>query len=110
MFTTGQKVVCVNGEFPDWIKKLYRELPVKDVVYVVRGTTVGVGYGSNGREDEGEICVYLVGLNNPTSNKPPYRERGFKWDRFRPLETTTETNAESQPESVPVRREELVPA
>ena len=82
MFLTGQKVVCVDDVFHPEIAKFYTSLPVKDTVYVVRGTTVGI----SPRLEEGEICVYLVGLQNPCSSKPPYRERGFKAERFRPLE------------------------
>ena len=97
MFVNGQKVVCINDQFPEWIKKLYSALPTEGVTYVVRGSTVGVAYGDDGRV-EGEICVYLVGLVNPTSNKPPFRERGFNAERFRPLEEDTETNYQEHPE------------
>jgi hypothetical protein len=96
MFVTGQKVVCVDDHFPLGIQKFYSALPKKDVVYVVRGTTVGIGLDMQ----EGEICVYLVGLVNPCSSKPPHRERGFKAERFRPLDELEDTNVEQKQEQV----------
>ena len=98
MFITGQKVVCVDDRFPLGIQKFYTALPKKDVVYVVRGTTVGVGLDGT----EGEICVYLVGLVNPCSNTPPHRERGFKAERFRPLEELETREVEEEPEEIGV--------
>lgn len=82
MFINGQKVVCVDDHFAESIKSFYTSLPVKDVVYEVRGMTVGI----SPTMEEGELCVYLVGLTNPCSSKAPYMERGFKAERFAPLE------------------------
>lgn len=79
---TGQKVVCVDDSFPAGIEKFYVALPKKGVTYVIRGVELGVGFDLN----EGEICVTLVGLHNPKSNVPPFPERGFKAERFRPLD------------------------
>lgn len=87
--TTGSKVVCINDVFEERWKKFYRVLPVRDVVYVVRDVVLGV----NGRGEPGEVCLYLVGLNNPHSDTPPYPERGFNAERFRTLETRTEREA-----------------
>ena len=103
MFLPGQKVVCVNAVFPEGIKKFYWKLPVHGVTYTVRDLLPGID--ANG--EPGELCVYLVELLNPFSDKPPYPERGFKAERFRPLETDTETNYEFDdvPDAVP---EELV--
>lgn len=99
MFITGQKVVCIDGSFSQEIRKFYTALPIQDQVYVVRGTTVGVSpFGQ-----EGEICVYLVGLINPCSSVSPYRERGFKAERFRPLDETTILTTEDEPEVLVVQ-------
>jgi hypothetical protein len=98
MFITGQKVVCVDDHFPLGIEKFYTALPKKDVVYVVRGTTVGIGVDGT----EGEICVYLVGLLNPCSKTPPHRERGFKAERFRPLDALEESEVEQESEEIGV--------
>lgn len=78
----GQKVVCVDDRFPDSIKALYWEFPVKDRVYVIRA--VSMGYAPDTHADE--IRVLLVGIKNPCANKPPFPERGFNAERFRTLE------------------------
>lgn len=82
MFTTNQKVVCIDDNFPPQVCCHYTALPEEGKVYVVRGVAPGIGYDMN----EGELCIYLVGLQNPCSSKPPHRERGFKAERFRPLD------------------------
>lgn len=95
---TGQKVVCIDGHFDAAIKRFYTALPVEGVIYTIRGSTVGI----SPKGEEGELCVYLVGIQNPCSNKPPHRERGFKAERFRPLQEMTEEEimALSKPEEV----------
>ena len=50
------------------------------------------------RGEEGEVCVLLVGLHNPRSSKAPFPERGFKAERFRPLEELTEEEAVKETE------------
>ncbi len=85
MFINNQKVVCVDDVFKPSLVKYYTALPTKDKVYVVRGMAPAI----NDQLQE-DICVYLVGLQNPCSNKPPHRERGFKTERFRPLEDLAE--------------------
>ena len=79
---TGQKVICVDDRFPPGTTALYTALPVKDRVYVVRNVIIGV----NWKAEPGEVCIYLVGINNPRSTAPPFPERGFNSERFRPLE------------------------
>lgn len=90
MFIKGQKVVCVDDKFDPSIARFYVNLPKKDVVYVVRD--VVLAYGPN--KEEGEIAVYLLGMKNPPSSKEPYPERGFKIERFAPLDTITELQEE----------------
>ena len=86
MFITGQKVVCIDDAFDATAKKLYTALPVAGKVYVVRGMAPGIS--TNCRDNE--LAVYLIGLQNPCSGVPPFREFGFKAERFRPLEELTE--------------------
>jgi len=86
MFVTGQKVVCIDDKFPPEIAALLTALPEEGKVYVVRGTSVGVSPAL----EEGEIAVYLIGLQNPCSSTPPHRERGFRCERFRPLDELDE--------------------
>lgn len=69
---TGQKVVCVNDVFKPEIARFYTALPKKDVTYVIRNVVIGV----NEKGEPGEVCLYLIGLNNPRSAKAPFPERG----------------------------------
>ena len=78
----GQKIVCINDEFSEAIKKLYVSLPKAGVTYVVRN----VELGANHLGEAGEVCVHLVGMHNPKGTVSPHRERGFNAERFRPLE------------------------
>ncbi len=86
MFINNQKVVCVDSTFRPSIAKWYTALPELNKVYVVRGMSPA----RNGDTMEEDICVYLVGLQNPCSTTPPNRERGFRCERFRPLDELTE--------------------
>lgn len=97
----GQKVVCVDDVFPANIGLFYRELPKKDVTYVIRAVKIGVNF----KGEAGEVCLYLIGLTNPTSSTPPYPERGFNSERFRPLNEKEDTE-----ELLNVRTDELEPA
>src|SRR3954453_23331553 len=96
--TVGSKVVCIDDKFPLGIEKFYVALPKAGVVYVIREMSVGISL----QGEEGEICVLLVGLNNPRSNKPPFPERGFKAERFRPLEELTEEEVVGETEGAGV--------
>jgi hypothetical protein len=86
----GQKVVCVDDRFPPQAAQYYLALPKKDVTYVIRNVELGV----NWQGEAGEVCLLLVGLHNPRSDKPPHRERGFNAERFRPLDETTTRETE----------------
>lgn len=77
----GDKVVCIDAKFPLGIEKFYVALPVEGQVYVIRDMIDGGTW--NG---EPEIAVYLIGVHNPKSDKPPHFERGFSIKRFRPLD------------------------
>ena len=77
----GDKVVCVDDKFPPDISKLYTALPVKDVTYVVRDIRLGINLTM-----EGDVSVLLIGLVNPKADSKANLERGFRADRFRPLD------------------------
>ena len=85
MFSVGQKVVLVDDSWPESVKLLYTQLPVKDGIYVVRATRVGV------RVDELvmdmrrvlEQSILLVSIINPTNKLGV--EAGFAASRFRSL-------------------------
>src|SRR5271169_2554816 len=80
-FSIGDKVVCVDGKFPPDISKLYDALPVKDSTYVVRDIRLGINLTM-----EGDVSVLLIGLVNPKADSKAGLERGFRADRFRPLD------------------------
>ena len=78
----GSKVVCVDDRFPPDIFVYYDQLPLKDGTYTIRD--IGVGISPAG--EPGEVVVYLEGLHNPSSTRPPHPERGFAQWRFREIE------------------------
>ena len=90
--TVGSKVVCIDDKFPLGIEKFYTALPKAGVVYVIREMSVGVSL----QGEEGEVCVLLVGIHNPRSSTPPFPERGFKAERFRPLDEMKERNSRKE--------------
>ena len=91
---SGTKVICIDDLFPTGVLNYYTNLPVKDKVYTIRDVEVGVGIDGQA----GEIAVTLVELINPTSEKYPHRERGFKVERFRELEPLVEVEEEIEEE------------
>ena len=90
MFSPGQKVACVDDQFPLGIEKLYTALPKKDVIYTVRDLLPGVSLTNT----EGETAVYLVELVNPANRHGI--EYGFNAERFAPLETDDEEAVEQE--------------
>lgn len=84
MFLPNQKVVCVDGRFPLGIEKLYSELPKEGVTYTIRDIVPGVGLTG----EEGETAVYLCEITGPLNAHGI--ERGFRADRFAPLQTDEE--------------------
>jgi hypothetical protein len=92
-FSIGDKVVCVDDKFPPDISKLYDALPVKDSTYVVRDIRLGINLTM-----EGDVSVLLIGLVNPKADSKAGLERGFRADRFRPLEELRNEQKASKPE------------
>lgn len=88
-FEIGQKVVCINDSFEDWVLKLYTCLPKKDAVYVVRDVRIGATFEKG--ERKGAISLLLVGLVNPSvPSNSSLAERGFNAERFRSLDQMRE--------------------
>ena len=98
----GDKVVCVDDHFPPDISQLYDALPVKDSVYVVRDIRLGINLTM-----EGDVSVLLVGLVNPKADSKSALERGFRADRFRPLDELRSEKTAGQSEEE--KRELLQP-
>ena len=90
MFQKGQKVVCIDDEFPPHAHELFDRVPKKDSVYTVRAIYIGRGNytkDESGKKD-GEIGVLLEEIRNPAD--PSLRaglngELGFNSERFAPL-------------------------
>ena len=104
MFAPGQKVACVDDQFPLGIEKIYTALPRKDMIYTVRDLVPGVSL----QNTEGETAIYLVELVNPANRHGI--EYGFNAERFAPLQTDDETLEEEVPEETYIEEHELVPA
>jgi hypothetical protein len=79
----GDKVVCVDDIFQDWVKATYTALPHEGVQYVVRANVGGVTHEGGSRRPSGVIL--LVGMINPVS-RASGQEFGFQPKRFRLLE------------------------
>lgn len=104
MFMPGQKVACVDDNFPLGIEKLYQALPRKDEIYTVRDLVPGVSLSNT----EGETAIYLIELVNPANSHGI--EYGFNAERFAPLTTVEDELEESVPQESFVEEEELLPA
>lgn len=81
MFTTNQRIVCVDADFsklPAAYRKFYTGFPKQDRIYTVRDITQGIG---------GEVCCLLHQIHNPPNSKGV--ENGYNVERFAPLDTDT---------------------
>jgi hypothetical protein len=90
----------VDDVFHPGLLEFYVSLPTKGKTYTIRGIAPGQD-GTSARNPE--IAVYLQEIVNPKSSTPPYRERGFKSERFAPLDELPEEQEE-------VRVGQFVPA
>jgi len=86
----GQKVVCINDTFPDLIRAIYKQLPVKGVAYTIREVFLGREKVVKGG-DSATVGLLLAELTNP---KDPFhqgqQELGFSSERFAPLQEKTD--------------------
>jgi hypothetical protein len=94
----GQKVVCINDSFSEFIRALYRELPVKDHIYTVREVFLGREKIVRGG-DTATVGLLLEELKNPPD---PFhqgeQELGFSSERFAPLNELPPEEAEVEEE------------
>jgi hypothetical protein len=92
----GQKVVCINDSFSQFVQALYKELPVKNRTYTIREVFLGREkiVKSN---DHATVGLLLEELRNP---EDPFhagkQELGFSSERFAPLEEIPETEETSE--------------
>jgi hypothetical protein len=98
---TGQKVVCVNGEFSATVRAFgYRQLPVKGKTYTIREVFLGREKMMGGG-DGGTVGLLLVELVNPPDPRHVSgQELGFSSERFAPLEEVPPAQAEEPDELV----------
>lgn len=100
MFTTGQKVVCINDHFEPWVFDLYTSLPKKGRTYTIRSISVGRSNPKFSVNDDAEIKLtdaefdILVLLKELQNSEDPHssvkQELGFRSERFAPLEEDEE--------------------
>jgi hypothetical protein len=82
----GQKVVCINDTFNDFVKAVYKQLPIKGDTYTIREVFLGREKIVKGG-DSATVGLLLQELTNPPD---PFhvgkQELGFSSERFAPLE------------------------
>lgn len=91
----GQKVVCINDSFNEFIRAVYRQLPVKGVTYTIREVFLGREKIVKGG-DTATVGLLLEEIVNPPD---PFhqgqQELGFTSERFAPLEEVPDEEAEA---------------
>ncbi len=98
----GQRVVCINDSFADFIKAIYAQLPVKGKTYTIREVFLGREKVVRGG-DSATVGLLLEELVNPPD---PFhagqQELGFSSERFAPLEELPEEMVEEEAEATMV--------
>lgn len=80
----GQRVICVNDAFADFIRAIYTELPVEGGTYTIREVFLGREKVVNAG-DTATVGLLLVELHNPTDPfHAAHQELGFSSERFAP--------------------------
>ena len=82
----GQKVVCINDRFGEFIRAIYLQLPVKGKTYTIREVFLGREkiVKATGTATVGILLAELV--NPPDPFHAGQQELGFTSERFAPLE------------------------
>ena len=96
----GQKVACINDSLPQFVRAIYKELPVKGNVYTIREVFLGREKIVKGG-DSATVGLLLEELRNPPD---PFhagqQELGFSSERFAPMEELPPEEAEAEQELV----------
>jgi len=94
----GQKVICINDTFPEFVRAIYKQLPVKGKIYTVREVFLGREKMVKGG-DTATVGLLLEELHNPPD---PFhqgqQELGFSSERFAPLEELPAEESEEEDE------------
>ena len=101
MFTKGQKVVCINDEFPPEARKLVIDFPKKGSIYTIRALYIGRGsyFRHQSGQKDGEIGVLLEEVLNPRDPglmQGLNGELGFNSERFAPVQTDESESEETE--------------
>ena len=93
--TKGQRVVCVDDAFSDFVRAIYAQLPVKGATYTIREVFLGRERIVKGG-DSATVGLLLCELVNPPDPFHAGREElGFSSERFAPLEELPPEEAEA---------------
>ncbi|MFA5057098.1 MAG: hypothetical protein WC485_03215 [Opitutaceae bacterium] len=83
---TGQKVVCINDTFSEFIRAIYTQLPIKGKTYTIREVFLGREKVVKGG-DTATVGLLLEELiNAPDPFHAGQQELGFSSERFAPFE------------------------
>ena len=82
----GQKVVCINDTFNDFIRAIYLQLPVKGVTYTIREVFLGREKIVKGGESATVGILLKELVNPPDPFHAAQQELGFTSERFAPIE------------------------
>ena len=78
----GQRVVCINDTFTQFVRALYKQLPVKNKTYTIREVFLGREKIVKG-DESATVGLLLEELHNPPD---PFhagqQELGFSSERF----------------------------
>ncbi len=74
--------MCVDDKVEPEIRRLYDSWIRKGTIYVIRDVVLA----QNRKAEWGEVGLLLQGVVNPTQSIPPFQERSFNSERFRPIE------------------------
>lgn len=81
----GQRVACVDGDFPAWVAQIYKQLPIKDEIYTIRAVCMRREDPQNSEMATVALLLKEI-LNPPDPSHVGKDELAFKSERFVPLE------------------------
>jgi len=97
--TKGQRVVCIDDAFNEFVRAVYRQLPEKGKTYTVREVFLGRERIIRGG-DLATVGLLLEELHNPPDPFHVGREElGFSSERFAPLEELPPEESEAVEEA-----------
>jgi hypothetical protein len=94
--TKGQKVVCIDDVFSEFIRAIYLQLPVKGKTYTIREVFLGREKIVKGGDTATVGLLLEELLNPPDPFHAGQQELGFSSERFAPLK---EVPAEEEDEA-----------